>query len=434
MVEKKISLKMIFIIAAIVQVILVIVSGMFSKQLAIGFDKGKFVFRHVKVHYNLQDEITRQFQIDEYIQKASTIHNRNVLKPEQFISEIKTPSNDITLKINSLLEPSVRDILLSKSTFTEQDIAVVVHDLMRLINSEQLFEQDFENFVRSYFQGSSAELTDLLNSFDTEVNSEIPMTERERIRLNRIVVDAAIPDEILEPQKVEPKIYGSYGLYKLSKSLFGENNAVGAFRLLRMLLLLDIIILLVAFLTKRLLFDRPSKPQIVFEMLYEVFESFVTDTLGKQNAHFTPYILTIFIFVWISNMMGMFPIPGVFEPTRNVNVPLGLGFMAVVFVHITAIKMKGAWPHLSQFFNPVKNPMFLLDIVGEFSKLVSMSFRLFGNILGGSIILLVISSLVNFIVMPVGLMLFFNLFVGTVQAFVFTMLALTYISVQILEE
>jgi F-type H+-transporting ATPase subunit a len=223
-------------------------------------------------------------------------------------------------------------------------------------------------------------------------------------------------------------------LYRLSKSIFGENNAIGAFRLLRMLFLLDIVILLIAFLTRRLLFDRPSKPQLIFEMVYNVFETFVTDTLGKQNAHFTPYILTIFIFVWVSNMIGMLPIPGVFEPTRNVNVPLGLGLMAVTFVHITAIKMKGAWSHLSQFINPIKNPMFILDIVGEFSKLVSMSFRLFGNILGGAIILLVISSLVNYIVMPVGLMLFFSLFVGTVQAFVFTMLALTYISVQILEE
>jgi len=130
----------------------------------------------------------------------------------------------------------------------------------------------------------------------------------------------------------------------------------------------------------------------------------------------------------------MLPIPGVFEPTRNINVPLGLGLMAVVFVHITAIKKKGVWPHLSQFVNPVKNPMFLLDIVGEFAKLVSMSFRLFGNVLGGAIIVLVISSLINYIVLPVGLMLFFSLFIGTVHAFVFTMLALTYISVQVMEE
>jgi F-type H+-transporting ATPase subunit a len=76
----------------------------------------------------------------------------------------------------------------------------------------------------------------------------------------------------------------------------------------------------------------------------------------------------------------------------------------------------------------------VLDAVGEISKVVSISFRLFGNILGGAIIMLVISSLVKFILFPVGLNLFFGLFVGTIQAFVFTMLSLSYISVAVTEE
>ena len=71
--------------------------------------------------------------------------------------------------------------------------------------------------------------------------------------------------------------------------------------------------------------------------------------------------------------------------------------------------------------------------MGEVSKVVSISFRLFGNILGGAIIILVVSSLVSFVVFPVGLTLFFGVFVGTIQAFVFTMLALTYIGVEITE-
>jgi F-type H+-transporting ATPase subunit a len=82
---------------------------------------------------------------------------------------------------------------------------------------------------------------------------------------------------------------------------------------------------------------------------------------------------------------------------------------------------------------PHKNPLFLLDIIGEASKVVSISFRLFGNILGGAIIILVVSSLVKFVIFPVGLNLFFGMFVGTIQAFVFTMLALTYIGVEISE-
>ena len=132
-------------------------------------------------------------------------------------------------------------------------------------------------------------------------------------------------------------------------------------------------------------------------------------------------------------MIGMIPIPGFMEPTRNLNVPLGLGIFAVAIVHITALKVKGVWGHLQNYLNPVKNPLFLLDIIGELSKVVSISFRLFGNVLGGAIIITVVSSLVSYVVFPVGLNLFFGMFVGTIQAFVFTMLALTYIGVEISE-
>ena len=129
----------------------------------------------------------------------------------------------------------------------------------------------------------------------------------------------------------------------------------------------------------------------------------------------------------------MVPIPGFMEPTRNLNVPFGLGVMAVIVVHYTAIKHKGFSHHIQGFINPVKNPLFLLDIVGELSKVVSIAFRLFGNVLGGAIIILVVSSLVKYVMLPVLLNGFFGIFVGTIQAFVFTMLSLTYIAVEISE-
>ena len=72
-----------------------------------------------------------------------------------------------------------------------------------------------------------------------------------------------------------------------------------------------------------------------------------------------------------------------------------------------------------------------LNVVGEIAKVISISFRLFGNIKGGAIIILVVSFLVRYLVLPVPLSLFFVFFVGTVQAFVFTMLTLTYIAVAI---
>ncbi len=239
------------------------------------------------------------------------------------------------------------------------------------------------------------------------------------------------PDQYLKEEGGKPQIYGSEKFYNFFKKVFGQ-NVIGSFRLLRMLLIVDLALIFLAILIRKKLFQRPSKPQILFELIYTVFEEFVGETLGKKNLHFTPYIVTLFIFIWTCNMIGLIPIPGFMEPTRNLNVPLGLGIMAVALVHFMAIKTKGIGKYLKGYAEPLA-PLAPLNLVGELSKAVSISFRLFGNILGGSIIILVVSSLVKFIILPVGLSLFFGMFVGTIQAFVFTMLALTYIGVEIAE-
>ena len=105
--------------------------------------------------------------------------------------------------------------------------------------------------------------------------------------------------------------------------------------------------------------------------------------------------------------------------------------LVVLFiVHFEAIRVKGIGAYLKSYNEPFF-VMLPLNVIGEIAKGVSLSFRLFGNILGGSIIVIVISYLVKYTVIPVGLNLFFGLFVGTIQAFVFTMLAMTYIAVAI---
>jgi len=88
------------------------------------------------------------------------------------------------------------------------------------------------------------------------------------------------------------------------------------------------------------------------------------------------------------------------------------------------------WGYIKEFFQPIFL-MFPLNIVGEFAKVISISFRLFGNIMGGAIIVIVVSHLLFFVAIPVVLNAFFGLFVGSVQAFVFTMLYLTYTSVAV---
>ncbi len=255
----------------------------------------------------------------------------------------------------------------------------------------------------------------------------------DKYSIQEAITEEFQPDLYLTENGEEGTIYGSTALYDFFHRIFG-GSTLSAFSLIRMLIIVNLAILLIAFSVKKYLFDRPSKPQILMEGVYEFFDGLVIDSLGKERRSYTPYVVTIFLFIWVCNMIGMIPIPGFMEPTRNLNVPLGMGIMCITVVHATAIRTKGLWRHLEPFINPIKNPMCILDAVGEISKVVSISFRLFGNILGGAIIVLVISSLVKFILFPVGLNLFFGLFVGTIQAFVFTMLALSYISVAITEE
>jgi F-type H+-transporting ATPase subunit a len=101
-----------------------------------------------------------------------------------------------------------------------------------------------------------------------------------------------------------------------------------------------------------------------------------------------------------------------------------------VIAHYSGIKVKGFTAYAREYFQPIFF-MAPLNLIGELAKVVSISFRLYGNIMGGAIIILVVSHLVYSLILPPVLVLFFGLFVGGIQAFVFTMLTLVYISLQV---
>ena len=211
-------------------------------------------------------------------------------------------------------------------------------------------------------------------------------------------------------------------------------NLFGRFKInwsvLRVILFVDLFLIVFAVLVRRKIHLIPGKLQLIAEIIYSFFTNLVVETIGENKKYFTPYIFTIFIFIWLCNIVGLIPIPGNLEPTRNLNVPLGLGLMALITVHYSSIKEKGIGAYLKEYAEPLAF-MAPLNVVGELAKGISLSFRLFGNILGGAIIILVVSNLTRFILIPVGLNLFFGLFIGTVQAFVFTMLVLSYTAVAI---
>ncbi len=196
----------------------------------------------------------------------------------------------------------------------------------------------------------------------------------------------------------------------------------------------------------------PSRAQLTFELFVGAFDGLVASSLEletrEKNRAFLPLIASLFIFLLLCNFMGFLP-SGLFEePTADINCTLALGTMGAVIATFCAVKVKGVWGYFKELLGPLWEQegakgaelimgklsalfFFPLNVIGEMAKIVSISFRLFGNILGGGIILVVVSQLTFHIVLPIGLDMFFIFFVGTVQAFVFTMLTLTYIAVAI---
>ena len=188
-------------------------------------------------------------------------------------------------------------------------------------------------------------------------------------------------------------------------------------------------LILFGFLATRKKGLLPNPFQVVGEIFVTAFRSLTVDALGEDMAKkYFPLICALFMFLLLCNWLGI--IPELSEPTKDLNTTLGLGIMGFCIAHYSGIRAKGFKEYAKGYMEPIFF-MAPLNLISEISKVISISFRLFGNIMGGAIIILVVSHLVYSLVLPPLLNCFFGLFVGTIQAFVFTMLTLVYINVQV---
>ena len=217
-------------------------------------------------------------------------------------------------------------------------------------------------------------------------------------------------------------------IHQLIIPVFGHNITINLEVILMTWIVFAVMIFLGLFASrKRSILPKPIQAlgELIVSLLYELTE----DALGKEMAKtYAPLVCALFMFLLLSNWLGI--IPHLDEPTKDLNTTLGLGIMGFCIAHYAGIKSKGFKAYIKEYFEPIFF-MMPLNLIGELAKIVSISFRLFGNIMGGSIIILVVSYLTYSIVLPPFLNAFFGLFVGTIQAFVFTMLTVVYISVQV---
>lgn len=180
--------------------------------------------------------------------------------------------------------------------------------------------------------------------------------------------------------------------------------------------------------------------ETVSEAILDLIEQ-VTQNRRRALAFF-PLVMTLFVFILVNNWLGLVPGVGAITVTRahgtvplfrgataDLNATLALAIISVVMTHVYAIRELGLFSHLGKYlsWNPIMLFVGFLEIVAEFSKMVSFSFRLFGNIFAGEVLLVVISYLMPaFAPLP-----FFGLelFVGLVQALVFTMLTVVFLEI-----
>lgn len=169
----------------------------------------------------------------------------------------------------------------------------------------------------------------------------------------------------------------------------------------------------------------PTKGQNLLELIVDGLENFMVDITGEEGRTFFPYIATVFLFIFISNLLGL--LPGFFSPTANLNTTLALALCTVVLTHAIGVKFHGA-KYLKHFLGPVPALaplMILLEVIGHLARVMSLSVRLFGNIFGKEMILAILFGLAGLYLAPLPI-LFLGILVSFIQAVVFTLLSIVY--------
>ena len=191
------------------------------------------------------------------------------------------------------------------------------------------------------------------------------------------------------------------------------------------------IVILIAILATRNLKMVPSGWQNVVEMVITGLHSQIDVTMGKRGRMLAPLIITLFLFLLISNWLGL--IPQMASPTNDLNTTLGLALLIIVMVHCLGLYFKGGH-YIAHFFQPV--PVFvIINAIKEVAKPITLAFRLFGNILAGEILIIILLKLMPiWMPIPSVIWLAFSIFIGGVQAFIFTMLSMAYLSNAVKDE
>jgi len=268
------------------------------------------------------------------------------------------------------------------------------------------------------------------------------------------VENQALHGELIHENTLYAEPIAHIGSFSITNSLMTSGLAL-------------IIVIIFSVAISRKIKKVPTGLQNVMEMIIEGFLGIFDGVTGnrKKSLQFAPIVLTFFFFVLINNWLGIIPgvgsigqvvahngeklfIPYLRGGTADLNTTLALATIGVVFSHIIGVLAVGWWNYLNKFINikaileipgkvwkdpvillvnPIKVFVGLIEIVGELAKVVSLSFRLFGNVFAGEVLLAAMSTILAYGI-PIPF-LFLEILVGLIQALIFAMLILTYLTI-----
>lgn len=209
------------------------------------------------------------------------------------------------------------------------------------------------------------------------------------------------------------------------------------------------ILIALAFIVGRNIKMVPGKVQVVFESLIDFVYKYMTETLEDRKLAriFLPLVLTLFLFIFISNTLQFTPgigsigfwehgtlVPLFRSVNTDLNVTLALALIAFITIEFTGMKVLGFFTYLGKFINfksPLKFVVGLIELGSELVRIVSFSFRLFGNILAGEVLIAVVTYFVPYL-LP-STLIGFELFIGFVQAGIFALLTLLFIKLAVMK-
>ncbi|NTW05143.1 MAG: F0F1 ATP synthase subunit A [Peptococcaceae bacterium] len=226
----------------------------------------------------------------------------------------------------------------------------------------------------------------------------------------------------------------SYGHHGVVHTPIGDVNI----KTLIMTWLVMALIALVTFVaTRKMKVDKPGTMQVIIEEIFTALRGLVYENIDyRKGAGLVLLIFTLFIFLLFSNLLGL--IPTMMSPTADINTTLGLALTVFILVHILGLRFQGK-KYFKHYFEPY--PVFLpLHLIEELSKPLTLSFRLYGNIYAGEVLVAVLLGMMTLIVNMLGGFVFtvvwlsFSIFVSCIQALIFTMLTIAYISQKVAED